>query len=143
VVTANGTPDQSQVFWMIDIDWYEKNNSSFDDLARRGLCEKCAIKVGKRKKKYSSAEIINTIKECCGQLPEYIPPKLPIAESIFRILLASGNQPMTALQISQLLSERRGIEAYSGDFEIITRILKNDYLYGFKQVNEDLLLKVR
>jgi len=137
VVTDNDTPDQSQINWVVDIDWYEKNNRSFDDLARRGLCEKCAVKVGKRKKKNSSAEIINTIKECCGQLPEYIPPKLPIAESIFRVLLASGNQPMTALQIGQLLSERRGIEAYSGDLEIINRILKNDYLYGFKRVKKE------
>ena len=137
MITANGTPDQSQVCWVIDIDWYEQNNRSFDDLARRGLCETCAAKVGKRKRKKSSAEIIDTIKECCGQLPDYIPPKLPIAESIFRILLASGNQPMTAHQIGSLLSERRGIEVYSGDFEIITRILKNDYLYGFKQVTEE------
>jgi len=136
MITENVAPDQSQIRWIIDMDWYEKNNRSFEDTAQRGMCVKCAAKLGKKKKKNSSADILSSIKECCSQLPEFIPPKLPIAESIFRILLASGNQPTTAYQIGRQLSERRGGDTYAGDIQMITRLLKNDNHYGFKRVEE-------
>ena len=33
------------------------------------------------------------IKDCCSQQPDFIISELPILESVFRILLTSGNQP--------------------------------------------------
>lgn len=135
MVTENIAPEQTQSRWFIDLVWYEQNNRSFFDLAHQSLCTKCTEKLGKKKKKATQNDVLVAIKDCCSQSPEYITSKMPLLESIFRIILANGNQPMDIEEIGKQLTERRG-EVYSVSTQILTRILSNDRWYGFKQVKE-------
>jgi hypothetical protein len=134
--TANFSPEQPNSSWVIDLDWYEKNNRSFIDLARRSLCTKCTEKLQKKKKKTGVNDVLAAIKDCCSRGPEYITPRLPILESTFRVLLANGNQPMGVNELNKELSMRRGGEAYTASPEALNRLLSNDRWYGFKQVVE-------
>jgi len=134
MVTAGSVPEQD--YWIIDIQWYEQNNRSFVDLAQRGLCAKCVEKFSKKKKKPTRAEVFTVIKDCCGKLPEYITGKLPILESVFRILLANGNKPMAIEEISLQLNERRGGDMYTSAPQLLSRLLNNDRWYGFRKAED-------
>ena len=134
MVSSTGIPEQPKSLWIIDIQWYEQNNRSFVDLAHRSLCPKCVEKLAKKKKKTASSEVLAAIKDCCAKTPDFITPKLPILESIFRILLANGNEPMDIRDIGRELSLRRGGDNYAGSPQMLTRLLSNDHWYGFKQV---------
>lgn len=122
--------------WVIDLDWFEKNNRSFIDLARRSLCPKCTDKLQKKKKKTSESDVLTAIKDCCFRTPGFITAKLPLLESAFRVILAGDNKPMGINALTKELSLRRGAEAYTPRPESLDRLLSNDRWYGFKKVEE-------
>ncbi len=122
--------------WVIDLDWFEKNNRSFIDLARRSLCPKCTDKLQKKKKKTSESDVLTAIKDCCFRAPGFITAKLPLLESAFRVILAGDNKPMGINALTKELSLRRGAEAYTPRPESLDRLLSNDRWYGFKKVEE-------
>ncbi len=140
MVTQNNavdiSPVQAEPKWIIDLEWYEKNNRSFIDFASRSLCGKCADKLHKKKKKLTAEDVLAAIKDCCSKTPEYISVKLPMLESIFRVLLANGNQPMDTAKIYKELSLRRGLEAYIPPPEALAKLLAHDRWYGFKKIAE-------
>jgi hypothetical protein len=136
MVSGNKTPEPAKVLWSIDTQWFEKNNRSFLDLAQRGLCPKCVEKLGKKKKKATSSEVLSAIQDCCSKLPDFMTVRMPIMESVFRILLANGNKPMAVEDIGHELSIRRGGDNYAGSPQMLTRLLNNDHWYGFKKVSE-------
>ena len=129
--------EQPKSHWIIDLDWYEQNHRSLFDLAQHSLCAKCNEKLYKRKKKAVLEEVLVSIKNCCAKTPDYITAKLPIMESIFRILLANGNQPLDLEEMSEQLSGRRGGDTYTASPQLLLRLLSNDRWYGFKQVVEE------
>jgi len=128
-------PEQTLSPWFVDLAWYEQNNRSFLNLARQGLCAKCLEKLGKKKKKYTQNDVITALKDCCSKSPEFITSKMPLLESIFRVILANGNEPMNIEEIGKQLTEHRG-DAYSVSTQILTLLLDNDRWYGFKQIKE-------
>lgn len=132
-----GNVSGGQTHWIIDLDWFEKNNRSFIDLARRSLCPKCTEKLLKKKKKTSESDVLAAVKECCFRAPGFITPKLPILESAFRVILAGDNKPMGIGDLTKELSLRRGAEAYTPRPESLDRLLSNDHWYGFKKVGEE------
>ena len=68
---------------------------------------------------------MDRIVEMCSDTADYLRPDTPIREAIFRVLLAGGNEPQTAEQVSASLSERWAISAYPRDISptVIGRIL--------------------
>ena len=124
--------EQTGTRWIIDIEWFEKNHRSLYELTFQSLCSKCVEKLGKKKKKATESDVLAAIKECCGQTPEYVTARMPIMESVFRIILANGNQPLSVSEISKQLNERRGGDAYVTDPMLLNRILSHDKWYGFK-----------
>ena len=128
----NITNEQTGTAWVIDMDWYEKNHRSFYELAHNSLCSKCVEKLGKKKKKTTESDILAAIKDCCAQTPEYVTARMPLMESVFRIIIGNGNQPMSVSEISKQLNERRGGNAYVTEPALLTRVLSNDKWYGFK-----------
>jgi hypothetical protein len=130
IVTENIAPDKASK-WYIDLKWYDKNKRSFMDLAKRGICGKCAEKLNKKKKPATKEDVLAAIKDCCSQTPEFITPKMPILESVFRIILANGNKPMGIDEISRELNEKRGSDTYSSSKDLLIRLLSNDRWYGF------------
>jgi len=125
--------DQPKPRWFIDLDWYQQNNHSFTILAQDCLCAKCNKQLSAEEKETSAAELLSTIKECCGNDPGFITGQLPILESVFRLFLANGNQPLDLEELGKQLSERRGGDTYRTSPEILSRLLKNEQYYGLRQ----------
>jgi hypothetical protein len=127
------TNDQPSPRWFIDLDWLEQNNRSFLVLARGGLCPKCRERLGESKEKISAADLISNIRDCCSQTPGFITDRLPVLESIFRLFLANGNQPLDLEELVKQLSEWRG-DSRRTPAEVLSRLLKNERYYGLRQV---------
>ena len=55
-------------------------------------------------------------------------------ESIFRLFLAYGNEPLHLEELSRRLNDWRGGDSYRTSAEILSRLLENDLYYGLSQV---------
>ena len=62
---------------------------------------------------------------------DYLLPDTPLKEALFRIILANGNEPMNAEQISEILNERWAMSAYPRNLSVhvINRLLENSANY--------------
>ena len=129
----NLSAEQVRQRWFIDLDWHEQNNRSFPALAQRYLCPKCREQF---KGEVSAADLLTAIKDCCSQTPGFITSVLPILDSIFRLFLANGNQPLDVEELGEQLSEWRGGDTYRTSPEILTRLLKSDQFYGLREVKD-------
>ena len=69
---------------------------------------------------------------------DYLLPDTPLKEALFRIILANGNQPMNAGEISQILTERWAMSAYPRNLSphVINRLLENSANYCIVPVEE-------
>ena len=123
--------DQVSPRWFIDLDWHQQSNRSFLTLAQGCLCPKCQEWL---KGEISAANLLTTIKDCCSKTPDFITGKLPILESIFRLFLTNGNQPLDLEELGKQLSEWRGGDTYRTSVEILPRLLSSDRYYGLRQV---------
>ena len=83
--------------------------------------------------KISAADLLTTIRDCCSKPADFIADGLPIVESIFRLLLANGNQPLYLEELGNRLNELRGGDPYRTSPEILSRLLKNDRYYGLRE----------
>jgi hypothetical protein len=119
--------------WFIDLDWLEQNNRSFLVLAQGCLCSRCRERLGESKGEISAADLISNIRDCCSQTPEFITDRLPVLESIFRLFLANGNQPLELEELVKQLSEWRG-DSRRTPAEVLSRLLRNERYYGLRQV---------
>ena len=129
------SPDQIITYWFIDLDWYESNNRSFPALAQRCLCANCRERLKVEEGEVPEDELLAAIKDCCSQEPGFITGERPILESLFRLFLANGNQPLTLEELGEQLSEWRGEDSYRISAEILYRLLKNEQHYGLRQVS--------
>ena len=130
------TNDQPKTRWLIDLDWYQRNNRMFSALTKDVVCRGCAGKLSAKGKENSAKDLLSTIKSCCSQSPDFITDQLPIMESIFRLFLANGNQPLDLEELGEQLSERRSGDTYRTSPEIISRLLKNDRYYGLQEAKD-------
>lgn len=96
-------------------------------MVRNFLCAKCQKRF-KSNSDNAPNRLIAAIQTCCSQNGDFTPPKMPLMETIFRILLTNGNEPMSAKEISQQLGARRGIHTFST--EDLSRLLDGDCYYG-------------
>ena len=128
------TAEQTKTRWFIDPNWYEQNNRSLYFLAQGYLCPKCAKQLKAKGKETSLSKLLSNIKDCCSHAPGYITEQSPILESIFRIFLANGNQPLDLDELGKQLSEWRGGDIYRTSIETLTRLIENDQYYGLRQI---------
>ena len=119
--------------WFIDLDWHQQSNCSFFALAQGCLCPKCQERL---KGEISAADLLTTIKDCCSKAPNFITATLPILESIFRLFLANGNQPLALEELGRQLREWRGGDTYRTSVEILSRLLSSDRYYGLRQIDK-------
>ena len=122
--------------WFIAQDWFQQNNRSISPLLQNYLCPKCAKKLSSGKKENSPDVLMAAIRDCCSHTPDFINEHLPVMESVFRTLLANGNQPLNLEELGEQLRERRGGDTYHSSPEILSRLLVNDHYYGFGQVQD-------
>lgn len=69
---------------------------------------------------------------------DYLLPDTPLKEALFRIILANGNRPMDAEEISQILNERWAMSAYPRNLsaQVINRLLENSANYCIIPIEE-------
>jgi hypothetical protein len=125
------TDAESTQRWFIDLAWLEQHNRSL--LAQGCLCPKCLKKQKGGSEPIPPAELISSIKNCCGKASDFITDKLPILESVFRLLLANGNQPLSLEELSKQLVKRRGGDTQRTSVEILSRLLRDERYYGLRQ----------
>ncbi len=126
--------DQPVGRWFIDLDWLEQNNRSFLALAQGSLCLKCRERLEGGKEEISAADLMANIEDCCSKVPGFITDKLPVLESLFRLFLANGNQPLDLEEIGKQLVERRDDDTQRTSVEVLSRLLGNERYYGLRQV---------
>ena len=69
---------------------------------------------------------------------DYLLPDTPLKEALFRIILANGNRPMDAEEISGILNERWSMSAYPRNLSphVINRLLESSANYCIIPVEE-------
>jgi len=122
--------DQAGIHWSIDLDWFRQNNRSFSALAKSRLCPKCRKRLTGE---VLAVDLLTSIKDCCSRTPGFITGELPVLESVFRLFLANGNQPLDLEELGKQLSEWRGGDAYRASVEVLSRLLASDQYYGLRQ----------
>lgn len=121
--------------YFIDLNWYEENERSFPMLAQSRLCPSCR---GEQSSK-TSAELFAVFRDCCSKKEDFFAPNLPLREMIFRLFLASGNQPLDLKEINSKLKEWL---LQTGDYrqvsiQKLSRIMESDRYYGFRPFPEE------
>ena len=122
--------------WFIDLDWYQSSRRSFSALAQRCLCDKCLKNLKTDEGEIPADKLLATIKDCCSKQPDFIGSELPILESVFRILLTNGNQPVSMSELGEKLSEWRGGYPSSNAGAKLSRHLASDSYYGLRQYQD-------
>ena len=114
--------------YFTDPDWYERNNRSFSALTQTRLCPSCQKKQGTKR-----FDPLVAIEKCCSKKEGFLPPNLPLKESLFRIFLARGNRPLELEEIYNALKEwlTSAEDPRTVSLEAVQRILENDRFYGF------------
>ena len=124
--------DRPAACWSIDLERLLQYRRSFASLAESSLCRNCQKELTSGGKPHSDAELMARIRECCANQPDFISARQPLMESVFRIFLAGGNQPLSLEQLGQQLSERRG-GGYHVAEAALSRLLQTDRYYGLGQ----------
>ncbi|MFC2002912.1 hypothetical protein ACFLV4_03075 [Chloroflexota bacterium] len=130
------TAEQAEPRWVIDFDWYQQNNRSLAALTRHCLCPKCREQLQTGEAEASMPDLLAAIRDCCSKAPEFVTNRLPILESVFRLILANGNQPINVMELGTQLRERLGGDTYRTSPEMLPRLLNNDRFYGLRQVDD-------
>lgn len=122
--------------WFIDNTWFEQNSRSLSILVQRCLCTKCYQKLKPDSQFVSIERLMKAVKDCCSKEPEFIRIRMPVLESVFRLLLANGNKPISPGEILQQLGERCGVGLYHLSSVALYALLSNDQYYGLTQNSE-------
>ena len=101
----------------IDFDWWQESDSNWRIFLVSFLCEKHQKLFSDKGDSFLidavdpiSAEIhpvdgvLYTLMNHCAKKDDFIPDNLPIVGRIFRIFLANGNEPLTPLQLSEMVN---------------------------------------
>ena len=128
--------DQPKPQWSIDLDWFQQNNRSLFALVQGCLCPKCSKRLEMGKGEVLATDLLANIRDCCSKAPGFITYQLPILESIFRLFLANGNQPLGLEELKGQLNEWWGGDVYRISLESLSRLLSNDQYYGLCQVQD-------
>ncbi len=87
------------------------------------------------------AELIEQINAHCATTSDYLLPDTPLKEAVFRLILASGNQPIDAEEVSKDLTERWAVSAYPRDVSptVAQRLLDSSEAYNIAALpSEDM-----
>lgn len=145
--------DDTTPRYYIDERWYTDHNKSFRTVAQARMCPQCQKKLGTEVQErvptvdargrvvYEMRAVpfasnpLAEIRKHCSKEPGYITAETPIAEAIFRVFLANGNQP-TDLdgiieQLSAYVPASDRPRAYAP--ETFARLLESSNQYGLRR----------
>lgn len=118
----------------IDFSWWEKQNKDIRILMRELLCPECNKALSETPDTQmldlidpETAEVTKVdavweaIRACCSLKPDYITADTPLVESIFRVLVANGNKPLSILELHERIDKQPP--------ETILRLLTKGQIY--------------
>ena len=91
--------------YYVDIDSEQASGGSAAALVATRRCRSCAEADGEDLTG-DPAEAIATIADHCSTAEDYLLPETPLREAVFRLILADGNEPKSAKEISEALASR-------------------------------------
>ncbi len=129
---ASETPASDRKY-AIDFKAIEAEGRSAAFLVASRCCWQCQQVIGEQPELSSDLKyLMSQIKSDCSQRADYLLPGTPLTEAIFRLLVATGNKPLTVQQISEQLSAAWASVIYMKDLseELLIRLLEaeNDYM---------------
>ena len=149
---AEGEQEAPRFF--IDINWYEQNGRSFKAMAQGRFCPACQAKVGAVSQEripvvdkktnrvvYEVQDVpygdqpMAVIRNDCSKQRNYITPDTPVVEAIFRVFLATGNQPATVERLREQLGDWISLRDRPHGYapELIERLIRTDRRYGLRE----------
>jgi hypothetical protein len=149
----NEENEASQARYFINERWFEEANRSFRAMAQARMCESCKEKLGSDTQERVPSvdprtgrvvfEIrtvpfglspISTIRTCCSKRRDYVTPETPVAEALFRVFLASGNQPMDLERLREELANYVAMSDRPHNYtaDLLERIIRTDRYYGLR-----------
>ena len=83
-------------------------------------------------------DLVAVIQGHCSQQQDYLLPDTPMKEAIFRTLLAAGNDPMDANEISDSVANAWALTQFPRNTspEVIQRLLDNSEYYCLAEATE-------
>ena len=118
--------------YFVDIKGPEASGRSLDLLVGTRRCYSCIQADDEQTPTASKVRPnIKRIATHCSLTSDYLLQDTPLKEAIFRVLLGGGNRPMTAEEISQVLSEKWAMTPYPRDVSsrVIQRLLDRSRAY--------------
>ncbi len=128
--TVEKAIEEGEVSYFIDLAHFNDANRSFGTVIHGRLCSKCQQRVGAKLEKQTPGKLLSMVKGCCSKLADFITPKMPVSEKLFRIFLASGNQPLKVTELAARLAVCSGASLPES---ALRRLLDSDQYYGFSQ----------
>jgi len=146
--------EEPRTRYYIDIGWYEQAGRSFRTVAQARFCTACKHKLGTEIQERAptidprtgrvvfemrsvpfGANPLAAIRSCCAKAKDYITPDTPIAEAIFRVFLANGNQPTDLEGIREQLAEWIPLSSRPHNYttDILKRVIETDQYYGLRE----------
>jgi len=111
------------------LNWYKDNNRSFSAFVSSRLCRK-----HQQNQKATPSEVFSALRKCCSKDDKFLTGNLPLLEGVFRLILCRSNEPISLDEITQKLSELRGM---SVDGNMLKRLLVSDEFYGLRLYTQD------
>jgi hypothetical protein len=141
--------------YLINTDWYDQHNLSFNEIAQARTCPQCQGRLGEeteerypvadkktrrvtyevRRVKYGSRPLV-VIRDCCSRRSGFITPDMAVLEAVFRILLANANQPMPLEHIRDQLREwcpTGRCQWLLIPMDTLRRVVERDQHYGLER----------
>ncbi len=131
-------------FWCaIDPVWYEQRQISLAYVAHLRRCQDCregrppVVKGRRRRAKKDEGweDEMGIIAACCSTKSGYITAQTPLLEAAFRLLLKSGNQPLSTQEMHQGIQEAwvAGITPRDPSLLHLRRLLARQDAYGLRR----------
>ena len=119
-----------QLQYQINLDKNANENRSLIHLFIGMLCKECKKQYEKEVPSVVSV-LVKNIQKCCSKKTDYIHSGLPLKQAAYRTMLAKGNRPSTARQISDFLTEKWGESVYTRSMTpaVISRLLETSVDY--------------
>ena len=124
------TTEEAEPRYFIDQNWYQGNERSLIALVQSRLCPACRSRLETGGKRGRTSDPLARVVECCSKNEDFFNPRLPVMESVFRLFLANGNQPLSVEEIWEHLLEMQGGSPLSLSPQVLRRLLDSDRYYG-------------
>ena len=138
------TPAQEAAYYVIDPARTKELNRSLAVLLLSRRCPSCKARLETSTEIPSEKAQMKEIAECCSTVEGFIRPEMPIAEIVFRTLLAGRNRPISLENLQHLVTEEWYTPVNPRNITVpgLKRVLDSDTFYGFREVAQETVKKI-